>query len=418
MATAGLLAQHDPATDGECVRRVDVRHAAQGQPGRHVHAHTCPRPVGFPPDEGIHFGPELGHRRSGGGVAHHVTPPFIKTQPDLEARRIHRPGALARGQPVRHQTTRGRPARLKLVEQLGALRNRRFHLGPPARGRQPQHRQGVRRVVIPRLLRRVAEKRGQRIKVPRSQGIKFVIVAGGAARRQAKEGHAKELHAVARLVDVDFLGNRPAFVRRQVAPHHAGRHHFLDRTGRQEVTRQLLNHKAIEGLVAIERIHHVIAIGPDRSVVVEVDTVRVRIPDIIEPVTRAVLTEARARKETIHRALVSPRGTVVQELLHLLRGRGKAGQVEGDPTQQRRPLGFGRGRQPRRRQRRAHKGIDRGRRTRGRPTLRNRRPTRRDERPVLLILRALRHPPPQRRHVLRLQGLVRLGRRHAVTIIR
>ena len=80
---------------------------------------------------------------------------------------------------------------------------------------------------------------------------------------------------------------------------------LVERAGRQQISGELLTHKRVEAFVRVECTDHVIAIRPNRPVVVEVDTVRVRVAYVVEPVARAVFAKAGAREQPIHHALIS-----------------------------------------------------------------------------------------------------------------
>ena len=135
--------------------------------------------------------------------------------------------------------------------------------------------------------------------------VELVVVAGGTARGQPEKGHSKRLHAIAGLVHINFLGNRAALVGRGIAAHETRRRQLVERAGRQQIAGELLTHKRVEAFVRVECTDHVIAIRPNRPVVIEVDTVRVRVAHVVEPVARAVFAKAGTREQPIHHAFIS-----------------------------------------------------------------------------------------------------------------
>ena len=241
-----------------------------------------------------------------------------------------------------------------------------------------------------------------------------MVVTRGAARGQAEESRAKRLHAVAGLVHVDFLGDRAAFVGRGIAAHETGRRQLVEGARRQQIAGELLPHKRVEALVPVEGADHVVAIRPDRPVVVEVDAVRVRVAHVVEPVTRAVLPVARTRQQPVDHPLVGIGRPVRDKGRHVLRRRHNAREIKRHAADERAAIRLRRRREPILGEARDDEGVDRvAHRFRLRLGHRGHGGTpRRNERPVLLIGRALGDPPAQRGDVLRLEGLVPLGGRH------
>ncbi len=117
-------------------------------------------------------------------------------------------------------------------------------------------------------------------------------MADSATDGEAHEGGAECFGAFTRDVDPELFWNGSTLVAAQPQPHVAASDERVKILGRQQVTGNLLHRKLIEGLVAVERPDHVIAIGPDVPAVVKVQPVCVRIARVVEPVSRSLLAEA------------------------------------------------------------------------------------------------------------------------------
>ncbi len=113
------------------------------------------------------------------------------------------------------------------------------------------------------------------------------------------------------------------------------------RRGWQEVAGDLLANELVVRLVAVERVDHVIAITPG-----------VRIGDIarwagrfgiagdVEPVPAPALAERRRSEEAIDQLLVADASCVGHECVDLGGRRRQAGEVEGQPADQRHAIGI------------------------------------------------------------------------------
>ena len=207
--------------------------------------------------------------------------------------------AIARAEPGSHERVRARAAGVNFLLQLGPAFQHGLGGGLVIRLRQAQHGRGLGDVEVPRFFHCVAQKSGQRIMILLRNRVELVVVTRRATRRETEEGRAKRLHAVSRLVHINFFGDRAAFVGCEVAAHEAGRGKLVDILRRQQITRELLAHKGIEGLVGVKRADDVVAIRPDRAVVIEVDAVRVGVARVVEPVARAMLAIARTREQAV-----------------------------------------------------------------------------------------------------------------------
>ena len=186
-------------------------------------------------------------------------------------------------------------------------------------------------------------------------------MAAGASDRQPQQAGA---HDVERVVHdgVIVLLDQPDVLVGQVArgAKVAGGHERLAHGGSQPrgaapvvqlVAGQLLDDEAVVGLVVVQGRDHPIAIAPlavgqqdVRGVDIEAD--RVDVARQVEPVAPPALAEVGRGEQAIDQPFVSVGRRVGKEGGLLVRRRRQAHEVEIDPTQQRRAVGFGRIGQP------------------------------------------------------------------------
>ncbi len=113
------------------------------------------------------------------------------------------------------------------------------------------------------------------------------------------------------------------------------------------VAGELLADETIVRLVAIEGMDDVIAITPGvRPIFVQAKTVRLGIAGQVEPVPAPAFAVARAGKQTVHQPVVGIGSSVGEKGVNFCRRRGQTDQVEGDPADQRGPIGRGAGCRP------------------------------------------------------------------------
>ena len=191
------------------------------------------------------------------------------------------------------------------------------------------------------------EDAGQRVVVPNRDGIELVVVATGAAQGQPQESPEAgvqlfvddvhpHLHGVVFRQHLgtqgEESGGRPALQRGLQ----------ITRIG-QEVSRQLLSHEQIVGLVPVEGLDHVIPIaegGRMRHVLVQ--PVGIGVAGHVQPVAAPALSIAGRGQETFDQPGVGARRPVLEEVPDLFDGGGKTGQIEAGPPNQGPPVG-GRG---------------------------------------------------------------------------
>ena len=252
----------------------------------------------------------------------------------------------------------------------------------------------------------VGEEGAQRVEVAHRDRVELVVVAGGAAGGLAEPHGAHGPDAVGehpRLVvlrlGTPFLGCQQESIECRRDPR------LLARV-REEIAGQLLDREPVEGLVVVEASDHVVAVRPHvpRGVAVVAD--RIGEPHDVEPADRHPLTVVRVGKHPLHEPAIGVGSRIAHEGIDLLRRRRQAGEVEGEPADERAPVGLGGGPEAERRQPLADHVVDRmGPRRHGRFY-------RGLVGPVLLVRGAFVDPASEQRLLRRSERLVRLRRRH------
>ena len=330
----------------------------------------------------------------------------------------------------------GKPHRHRIHRRENFLVQLRIHHRPQrrrARHRLPPkilHPSRQRRLLRPRLReflfrRRVQrpphwtlaefhprEHRLHRVIILLRHWIELVIVAPRAAHRDAQKRRPRRIHHVREFI----LPLRQGEIDVR-APHDVVRSRDEETRGRiraQRIARELLLDELVVGLVRIERLHDPVAIMERRlPLAIRLETIRVRVAHHIHPVPRPALAVARARQHPVHQPRIGIGLRVFFKIPHLLRGRWHPVHHEIEPANDCGLVCHRRHRQPFLLQLREHECID----PHARRTLH------RLERPVVRLqlegsrrrlrarhLRALIHPRPQHRHLLRRQP--RTLRRH------
>ena len=234
----------------------------------------------------------------------------------------------------------------RFANRHGALgaRDRGVHLG--ALGDLPRRRQldvrtmqaaaEVEPAPAARLGRRVevVEERCEAEVVPLRDRVELVIVALGAADGQSEEDGSERVGPVDDVASEALLGQRRADVDDQVQPVKPRRDELVRARVLAQVARELIAQELVIWQVARERTDHPVPVRRQVAVVVVMDSVGVREPDSVEPVTRHVFAILRPRQQPLDEALVRARGFVGEELLDLVARRRQARQVERDPTDQ------------------------------------------------------------------------------------
>ncbi len=187
------------------------------------------------------------------------------------------------------------------------------------------------------------------VEVPGRDLVVFVIVTLGTTHGEAEEdrtdrgGHLAQ-HLVPGLV-APRLGEGSQ-------PQEGHRHHVLRLGNRQLarphdlielVPRDLLLDELIVGLVAVERVDHVVAVSPrPRQVGVTLEPGRIGIARQVEPEARPAFAVAGIGQQPVDELLVGPGILVVHKLLDLPGSGRQAQQVEVEPAHQGLPRRLGR----------------------------------------------------------------------------
>ena len=197
----------------------------------------------------------------------------------------------------------------------------------------------------------------ERVIIPLRERLELVVVAFGALESQAQQAGAHDLHlGFERVVTIGahFVRIAIAFTGAvlSVSQVVGGFEQFNDfrcgglagRPAGQFVAGDLLAHKLIERLVAIEGPDHVIPITPcQRSIGVAVKIpIGICIARGIEPDFSPPFAEARRIQIAADHPFVSIPLQIRRKLLDFLEGRRKSGQDECDAPDQGRAIGFSR----------------------------------------------------------------------------
>ncbi len=190
----------------------------------------------------------------------------------------------------------------------------------------------------------VGKEREQPEIVLLAERIVLVVVALGAGERGAKPDRRRRVdaideHFVHRLVRIDA----PFLVRHRIAME-AGRDPLIDGRIWQHVAGNLLDSELVERHVSVERVDHPVAVLPDAAPIVFFVAIGVGVSGEVQPGPRPTLAVVRRGEQAIDDALVGVGLAVGKERVELGNGRGKARQVQREPTKERRLGCFRRGR--------------------------------------------------------------------------
>ena len=179
------------------------------------------------------------------------------------------------------------------------------------------------------------------IEIRLGDGIKLVIVAFGAAQREAKKGGAGGVHHVGKLICT--LHHLQVFVLPLHAVPGAGddeaRGHILT----HGVAGDLLEHEAVIGFVVVEGIDHVVAVAPGVwPLMVGFKAVAIRKAHHIQPMPRPFLAIVTGVQQLIHPLLIGLRISILFKGAHVFEGRGEASNDEMQAAQQGTAIGCGR----------------------------------------------------------------------------
>ena len=154
----------------------------------------------------------------------------------------------------------------------------------------------LRRVIVVGVdapLFHVGEEGLQGIEVGRLDRVELVVVAFGAAKGRAQPSGRDGTDPFGAVFGKVFLGLGAAFAGHHVEAVVAGRHFLFFGRARQQVAGKLLPRERIEGLVGVEGLDHVIAVGEDPLVLVAMEADGVGEAGDIQPPHRHAFTEVR-----------------------------------------------------------------------------------------------------------------------------
>ena len=193
---------------------------------------------------------------------------------------------------------------------------------------------------------RVFENARQRVVIARRNRIELVIVTARAADRLAEQRLADHVELL-----IDDIHHELIFVLLLEVVisqnEKRGRDHLApaicDRIGREQIARDLLAHKTVEGPILIETLDHVIAVAPRLLEHEAAQRERFAEARDVEPVPAPALAETRRREQPIHEPLVGRGRAVIDERVDLLGRRRQAGQIVSEPANQRDAISIGDG---------------------------------------------------------------------------
>ena len=126
-----------------------------------------------------------------------------------------------------------------------------------------------------------------------------MIVAAGTSNGQAEKHSACRLSAIEGVPCSVLILQRASFIGSWVKPNIAACNQLINSWLLQHVAGKLPPCELIKREIIVEGTHHPIAIGPDRPLVVMVESLSVRVANRIEPVARLVLTKSLAVKQPV-----------------------------------------------------------------------------------------------------------------------
>ena len=167
-----------------------------------------------------------------------------------------------------------------------------------------------------------------------------MIVAHRATGRQRQPSRRHRAGPIDRVSVVVLRVDRSTFARRDIASVEPSGNELIERRFFEEITRELLDGKLIEGQIPIEALDDPIAISPHLSLVVQMQAVGIGIASDIEPVPGHLLAIAVRLQVPIHHFLISLRRGVGQVRLDLLGRRRQPSQRKGHASDQSRRAGL------------------------------------------------------------------------------
>ena len=173
-----------------------------------------------------------------------------------------------------------------------------------------------------------------------------MVVALGAADRQAEKDRPRGIDPVDDRVDPELLDVDPPFLVDLRVAMKPGGDPRGERGSGLQVAGDLIDGESVERHVGIERGDDPVAELPDRARSVDIVAVGIGVPSLVEPGARPPFAEMGRSQQAIDGTFISICRPIGQKGVDLT-GRGRqTDQVETRPAQQCRTIGFRRGSQP------------------------------------------------------------------------
>ena len=159
-----------------------------------------------------------------------------------------------------------------------------------------------------------------------------MVVAHSAAAGESQERLDRRAGAIDCVAEEELVVDRSTFGGRNVAAVKAGGYKL--RLGRvfEQIAGELFDGEFIEGHVGVEGTDNPIAIGPNQTVVVQVQPVGVSVTGHIEPMPRHLFTVMRGVEILIDEFLVSLGRWVLGKAIDILDAWRQSRQGECQPT--------------------------------------------------------------------------------------
>ena len=157
------------------------------------------------------------------------------------------------------------------------------------------------------LLCYAVEERKHAIEFLLGKRIVLVVVATGAAHRQAQPNSAGRFHAVRHVLHPPFLVNAAAFLIDSVVAIETRSEPLFERRIGKHIAGQLFDRELIERQVAVERLDHPVAPRPHGPVIVPLVAMAVRVASRVEPGQRHAFAIVRAFKHPVYNLRVGVR---------------------------------------------------------------------------------------------------------------
>ena len=213
-------------------------------------------------------------------------------------------------------------------------------------------------VVVPRVL----ENPGDRIIILRRDRIEFVVMTAGAGHGQSQQTAGHGVHPVVQRLRLSHCLALVGVAIRNITWPEGQKPRRRHVALRHQIARELALHKLIEGQVAIQRLHHPIAVTPRfgaLALTIQKTTQPIAVAGHVQPMPAPAFPRVGRRQQAVHHPRKSVRLEVVHKSLRLLSGRGEAGQIIAGAADQGQTVCFRGGRKSRRFQTREDERIDR-----------------------------------------------------------